>query len=59
MGGGWVGYIFAIMGCGVFLALIAGSTAVLYAWAKVQRRRGKEPTAQVSSLASRPDDPAS
>lgn len=56
MGGGWVGYVFALLGCGTFLALIAGSTAVLYGWAKVQRRRGKEPSARVSSLVSPSDD---
>jgi len=59
MGGGWVGYVYAILGCGVFLAVIAGSTALLYAWARVQRRRGKEPTARVSSLVSPSDDRAS
>ena len=58
MSGGWVGYVYVFFGCGVMVALVAASTLVLYAWARVARRRGAEPrVVSVTRLPSRADDP--
>jgi len=57
MGGGWVGYVFALLGCGTLVAALAGATALLYGWAKIQRGRGLEVKARVTSLSSRDDEP--
>ncbi|MCB9593511.1 MAG: hypothetical protein H6719_12325 [Sandaracinaceae bacterium] len=48
MGGGWFGYVVSIAGCGVTLALIAASTAVLYAYART--RGGRGPRVRVTSV---------
>jgi hypothetical protein len=55
MGGGAVGYVLAGLCCATIVAFFAGSTAVLYLWAGVRRRRGLgEAAATVSSLEVRP-----
>lgn len=50
MSGGWVGYIYVFFGCGIVLALLGGSTLVLYAWARYVDRRGARPMVRVTSL---------
>jgi len=50
MSGGWFGYMVSIVGCGLVVSLIASSTALLYWWAKVQQKRGKEIKARVRTL---------
>lgn len=47
MGGGWIGYVYTLVGCGGLFVLVAASTMLLYA---VARRRGPEPRVRVSSV---------
>ncbi len=54
MGGGWFGYVVAIVGCGSVVALLAGATVFLYGWNRV--RGGKEPRVRVTSLSAGEDD---
>lgn len=49
MGGGWFGYVLAMFGCGGVVALVAASTAFLYAWSRVRGGRG-EPRVRVTSV---------
>ncbi|MEC7519033.1 MAG: hypothetical protein VYE22_04160 [Myxococcota bacterium] len=56
MGGGWIGYIYAIGGCFLVLLLLGGSTLILYA---VARARGDGKTrGSATSLPRRGDDEA-
>ncbi|GAB4213772.1 MAG: hypothetical protein OHK0013_37930 [Sandaracinaceae bacterium] len=59
---GYLGYIWAILGCSVFAVVIGGSAAFLYAVGRQARRSGEEPTTTVEVLPvrppSRPDDAA-
>lgn len=56
MGGGWVGYIYAIFICGLFVALMGGSTALIYAYVRMRRRRGHtEPQVTVRSVGADDD----
>ncbi|GAB5550076.1 MAG: hypothetical protein RLO52_47670 [Sandaracinaceae bacterium] len=54
MGGGWIGYIYAIGGCMLLVLLIGGSTMVLYA---VARARGDGKTKGHVSSVSRGEGP--
>ncbi len=56
MGGGWLGYVYVFFGCGAALALVFGSTLLLYAVARVQRRRRPERRVRVTSLTETSDD---
>lgn len=55
MGGGWFGYVYVFLGCGAVVALLGGSTLLLYAWARMTRRRGVQPVVCVTALPSRGD----
>ncbi|MCC6876708.1 MAG: hypothetical protein IT378_20565 [Sandaracinaceae bacterium] len=50
MGGSWIGYVFAIAGCGAFAALVAACTVALYAYARV--RRARDPAIRVTSVST-------
>lgn len=59
MGGGWVGYVYAIFLCLGFVVLMGGSTAAIYAYVKMRRRRGHtEPKVTVKSVTGANDDGA-
>jgi hypothetical protein len=47
--GGWVGYVYAIVGCGTCALVALGSTLVLYLFG---RWRGGEPRGRVTSVSS-------
>jgi hypothetical protein len=51
---GYLGYIWAILGCSVFAAVIGGSALFLYAVGRRARRTGDEPTTTVETLVVRP-----
>jgi hypothetical protein len=61
--GGWVGYIYAILGCGICTLVALGSTAFLYVF---HRYRGRDAKVSVRALepvrsqdsARSPDAPA-
>ncbi len=57
MGGGWVGYVYVLLSCGVAFGLIAASTAVIYLYARVRRRRGPEPRVTVTRVGGGDDAP--
>ncbi|MGF1469061.1 MAG: hypothetical protein ACFCGT_23290 [Sandaracinaceae bacterium] len=50
MGGGAIGYIWAMVGCGSIVALVAVCTGILYAVARAQRDR--EPKGQARAIGS-------
>jgi hypothetical protein len=54
MGGGWIGYVYTLIGCGGLFVLVGASTLLLYA---VARRRGPGPRVRVTSLTDRADAP--
>jgi hypothetical protein len=47
---GYLGYIWAILGCGVFSVLMFGSAMFLYGVARRGRREGSEPATTVEAL---------
>ncbi len=47
---GYLGYIWAILGCGVFSALMFGSAMFLYGVARRGRKDGSLPTTTVEAL---------
>ena len=52
MGGGWVGYLYVFIACGVMLLLTAAATALLYFVARLRRRAGRtDPRVRVTPLA--------
>jgi hypothetical protein len=51
---GYLGYIWAILGCSVFAVVIGGSALLLYAVGRRARRNGDEPTTTVEALPPRP-----
>ncbi len=57
MGGGWVGYVFAMFGCGLVVALIAGSTLLLYGYARLKQRTSPDPRVVVHRVSSRMTTP--
>jgi hypothetical protein len=58
MSGGWVGYIYVLVGCGVLVGLVGGSTLLLYAMARVRARRSPGSTAAVTAVPPRREDGA-
>lgn len=51
---GYLGYIWAILGCSVFGLVVGGSALFLYAVGRKARQRGQEPTTTVEALPVRP-----
>lgn len=49
MAGGWIGYVYVIVGCGALIGLLGLSTLALYAVARVRARRG-QPRVRVLSV---------
>lgn len=60
MGGGWIGYVFAIFGCGISLFIIGASTLFLYGVARAGRDKDRGEGIRVTSVTGRglPDDVA-
>lgn len=56
MGGGWVGYLYAMLGCGSLAAVLLVSTLVLYAVARIRERRRPSARVRVSSVTVRDQD---
>ena len=56
MGGGWVGYVYVLLCCGMTLALIAASTFALYALARARERGGGGPEVRARSVGPTVDD---
>lgn len=54
---GYLGYIWAILCCGLFSTVFLGAAAVLYGTARRRRRAGDEPVHTVEALPQRPQDP--
>lgn len=52
MGGGWVGYLFTIFGCGAMAAVIGGATFALYAVSRARERRSPSPRVHVKSVSA-------
>ena len=57
MGGGWAGYVFSMFGCVLLLALVAGSTLLLYGLARFKKSQRPEPRVVVQSVSSRAERP--
>lgn len=55
MGGGWVGYVFAMFGCVLFVGLVGGSTLLLYGYARVKSRTRPDARVVVERVSSRDD----
>lgn len=55
MSGGWIGYVYAMVGCGGFMAVILMSTLTLYAWGRIKERRRPSPRIVVTSVRARDD----
>jgi len=55
--GGWVGYVYSMVGCGAFVGVILASALVLYAWGRVKERRRPSPRILVTSVRARDDGP--
>jgi hypothetical protein len=58
---GYLGYIWALMGCGGLAMVFALSAAVLYGWSRRTRSGAPQPNIRVDSLplpARDPDDAA-
>lgn len=47
---GYLGYIWAMLGCGVFSVLMLGSAMFLYGVSRRGRKSGAEPTTTVEAL---------
>lgn len=54
---GYLGYIWAMLGCAIFSIVVGGSAVFLYAVARRARGGADEPTHTVDSLPVRPRDP--
>ncbi|MBN8615470.1 MAG: hypothetical protein J0L92_33050 [Deltaproteobacteria bacterium] len=47
---GYLGYIWAILGCGLFSTLLFGTSLFLYALARRGKKDGSEPSTTVEAL---------
>ncbi len=54
---GYLGYIWALMGCGTLALVFGVSAAVLYGWSRRGRERALVPNIRVESLPLPPRDP--
>jgi hypothetical protein len=54
---GYIGYIWALLGCGSIALLFCGSAVVLYGWARRTRDVSTQPTVRVESVPLSPRNP--
>lgn len=54
---GYLGYIWALMGCGSLALVFGASAAVLYGFSRRGRDRAKQPTIRVESVSLPSRDP--
>lgn len=55
MGGGWVGYLYAMLGCGSLFGVLLVSTLILYAVARIRERKNPPKRIRVSTVSARGD----
>lgn len=54
---GYIGYIWALLGCGSVALLFCGSAVVLYGWARRTRGLSSQPSVRVDSVPLPPRSP--